>query len=533
MDGNSFTGGDRWTMDRRVPGMCRLPTVRGQRCCQRRADAGGDLLRERGVSSLSRRGRPCALAGAAVADSLRPAAPERHLLGAYLHHSARIRYLAKLDRARPRDQTRLLSAAGPTAGAALVSELGILGVAVNDRAWTQAASEAWLDVWCHGVPELPDCLVDFTIRHPMAHRYRPTAPRAAGSTARAAEVAKADSTATHLLAAAACGRRRTRPLGAARSERAEALLAQVRCRGHPACVTAGRGAAAAAAAAERPPAQGAVAEQLRQLGAPSALWPPESTAGIVSRLLYDLKAVAIQVQTAAAGITARCTEIVHKGIVTIEAFVTDFDRGKAGGSPLFDCCSKGPCSKGDGENANVTHKIVSTMSKKLPAMVLADAPAGIKLELDVRDKKDQSAMPRAHAGAARSADDETVRIQLHRLLHQLTWLLLFWPRGRRCNAPPPRGTPSRLPHQTARLSFKALGASAVSPRGPGAHTHLRPRGRGDQPAELPKGAAGEGTGFDIGDAPAKFTPPGRQDAVPAAASRSGWWALVLPTGPRR
>jgi len=93
------------------------------------------------------------------------------------------------------------------------------------------------------------------------------------------------------------------------------------------------------------------------------------------------------------GITARCTEIVHKGgIVTIEAFVTDFDRGKAGGSPLFDCCSKGPCSKGDGENANVTHKIVSTMSKKLPAMVLADAPAGIKLELDVRDKKDQSAM---------------------------------------------------------------------------------------------------------------------------------------------
>ncbi|CAK0821398.1 unnamed protein product, partial [Prorocentrum cordatum] len=44
-----------------------------------------DLLQERGISSLSGRGRPCALAGAAVADSLRPAAPERHLLSAYLH----------------------------------------------------------------------------------------------------------------------------------------------------------------------------------------------------------------------------------------------------------------------------------------------------------------------------------------------------------------------------------------------------------------------------------------------------------------
>jgi len=96
------------------------------------------------------------------------------------------------------------------------------------------------------------------------------------------------------------------------------------------------------------------------------------------------------------GITARCTEIVHKGgIVTVQATVTDFDRGKAGGSPLFDCCSKGPCSKGDDESANVTHKIVGTMAKKLPAMVLADAPTGVQLELDVRDEKDQRAMSEA------------------------------------------------------------------------------------------------------------------------------------------
>eukprot|EP00959_Pyramimonas_sp_CCMP1952_P318850 6671558-Pyramimonas_sp.AAC.1 len=31
---------------------------------------------------------------------------------------------------------------------------------------TTSRAEAWLDVWAYGVAELPDCLVDVTVRHP-------------------------------------------------------------------------------------------------------------------------------------------------------------------------------------------------------------------------------------------------------------------------------------------------------------------------------------------------------------------------------
>ena len=50
--------------------------------------------------------------------------------------------------------------------------------------------EAWLDVWSHGIPELPDLLLDVTVRHPRASRYRPGSERQAGACAAKAEVEK-------------------------------------------------------------------------------------------------------------------------------------------------------------------------------------------------------------------------------------------------------------------------------------------------------------------------------------------------------
>ena len=51
--------------------------------------------------------------------------------------------------------------------------------------------EAWLDVWALGVPELPDLLLDITVRNPVADRYRAGAARADGAAAAEAEEEKA------------------------------------------------------------------------------------------------------------------------------------------------------------------------------------------------------------------------------------------------------------------------------------------------------------------------------------------------------
>ena len=50
--------------------------------------------------------------------------------------------------------------------------------------------EAWLDVWSYGIPELPDLLLDITVRHPRASRYLPGAAQEHGSAARHAEIEK-------------------------------------------------------------------------------------------------------------------------------------------------------------------------------------------------------------------------------------------------------------------------------------------------------------------------------------------------------
>ena len=91
------------------------------------ADGTMALLQARGIVALTGRGRPSSWPADAAGDPLRPAAPERHLLSTYLHHSAATTCHGMLDGASARDRTRLLSAGGPTAGAAIVSELNAPG----------------------------------------------------------------------------------------------------------------------------------------------------------------------------------------------------------------------------------------------------------------------------------------------------------------------------------------------------------------------------------------------------------------------
>ena len=52
--------------------------------------------------------------------------------------------------------------------------------------------EAWLDVWGHGIPEIFDILLDVTVRHPRAGRYRPDSEKQAGAAASKAEAEKLD-----------------------------------------------------------------------------------------------------------------------------------------------------------------------------------------------------------------------------------------------------------------------------------------------------------------------------------------------------
>ena len=52
--------------------------------------------------------------------------------------------------------------------------------------------EAWLDVWAYGTPELPDLLLDISVRNPTAQRYRAIAGSSPGAAAAAGEREKFD-----------------------------------------------------------------------------------------------------------------------------------------------------------------------------------------------------------------------------------------------------------------------------------------------------------------------------------------------------
>ena len=224
------------------------------------------LLAARGVAAVGGGGRPVADQAMAASDPLRPAAPERHLLSAYLGHTAASDYKALLARADNNQRTRLLSAAGPTAGTSFVAPLCTYGVHYTDRQWAEAlqwrlgvvapgcvqlcqnrkadeelcgelldpegchavicacgpmriarhndvadvyadiieevgaiarrevfvpefssARDAWLDVWAYGIHELPDALLDITVRHPGAKSYQPAAAQLPGFAAVRAE----------------------------------------------------------------------------------------------------------------------------------------------------------------------------------------------------------------------------------------------------------------------------------------------------------------------------------------------------------
>ena len=53
-----------------------------------------------------------------------------------------------------------------------------------------ASREAWLDVWAYGTPELPDLLLDLSVRNPGADRYRVAAGEYPGAAAAAGELEK-------------------------------------------------------------------------------------------------------------------------------------------------------------------------------------------------------------------------------------------------------------------------------------------------------------------------------------------------------
>ena len=54
------------------------------------------------------------------------------------------------------------------------------------------SKEAWLDVWGYGILDLSDLLLDVTIRHPRAARYRPQSEAVPGHATAEAEQHKAD-----------------------------------------------------------------------------------------------------------------------------------------------------------------------------------------------------------------------------------------------------------------------------------------------------------------------------------------------------
>ena len=55
-----------------------------------------------------------------------------------------------------------------------------------------STSEAWLDVWAYSVQELPDALLDITVRHPGSQSYQPEAARQGGHAAARGEKDKLD-----------------------------------------------------------------------------------------------------------------------------------------------------------------------------------------------------------------------------------------------------------------------------------------------------------------------------------------------------
>ena len=104
------------------------------------------MLAARGISAIGGGGKPLTDGQPQAADPFRPAVPDRHLLSQYLQHSAAITSFCLYQQADASQQTRLLSASGPTAGTSFVAPLGTPGVNYMDRQWSEAVR------WRLGIP---------------------------------------------------------------------------------------------------------------------------------------------------------------------------------------------------------------------------------------------------------------------------------------------------------------------------------------------------------------------------------------------
>ena len=102
------------------------------------ADGLPGMLVQRGITALGGWGRPAASGEPSARDPFRPAVPEKHLLSAYLWHSAEACSFDLWCKLEDAQRVRMLSAGGPSAGTSFVAPLNTPGVHYTDRQWSEA-----------------------------------------------------------------------------------------------------------------------------------------------------------------------------------------------------------------------------------------------------------------------------------------------------------------------------------------------------------------------------------------------------------
>ena len=55
------------------------------------------------------------------------------------------------------------------------------------KSFSTEAGDAWLDIWAFGGLQVPELILDMTVRHPVVARYQPGASQRAGVAAAIAE----------------------------------------------------------------------------------------------------------------------------------------------------------------------------------------------------------------------------------------------------------------------------------------------------------------------------------------------------------
>ena len=112
---------------------------------------------------------------------------KRRNVGEDLRRPGRLRRRVRA-RTSPQSPPRHNAIADDYAG--IVEEIGAMARREVFVAEWSSQREAWLDVWVYGVLEMPDTLLDITVRHPRAERYQPGASEAEGHAAAKGEQEK-------------------------------------------------------------------------------------------------------------------------------------------------------------------------------------------------------------------------------------------------------------------------------------------------------------------------------------------------------